>query len=256
VEPALRAQAALLNALGHAVIATDLAGIVTFWNDAAVALYGWTSVEALGRNIVDLTPSTPSREQAAEIMRDLADGKTWTGEFPVMRKDGTSFPARVTDTPVYDDAGRLVAIVGISSDISEMKEKERALRESEQRFRELAEHINEVFYVVGTDGRLEYVSPAYETIWGRAAAPRREHDLAHLEAIHPDDRARYVEMLESLGRRSGDLEYRIIRPDGTLRWIHDRTFPIRDDRGDILRVAGVAEDVTARKEAELALMES
>jgi PAS domain S-box-containing protein len=126
------------------------------------------------------------------------------------------------------------------------------LRDSEERFRQLAEHIREVFWVYGiTEERLLYVSPAYEDIWGRSAQNLLEWPLDWIEAVHPDDRSRahaaHVAKLES-GRL--DEEYRIVRPDGAVRWIRDRGFPVRDAAGHIYRIAGLAEDITARKLAE------
>ncbi|MDZ7743712.1 MAG: PAS domain S-box protein [Bacteroidota bacterium] len=79
----------MINNVGQAVIATDLQGKVTFWNNAAERLYGWSPSEAIGQNIMDLTPAQQSNEQATEIMQKLSEGKTWVGEFYVKRKDGS-----------------------------------------------------------------------------------------------------------------------------------------------------------------------
>ena len=113
-EESHRFQSAALRAVGEAVIATDLEGRVTFWNEAAEDLYGWTSAEAVGMSIIELTPSEMSRAQADEIMARLRQGERWQGEFEVRRKDGSSFLAHVTDAPILDDGGRLSGIVGIS----------------------------------------------------------------------------------------------------------------------------------------------
>ena len=96
------------------MIATDLAGQVVFWGTGAEEIYGWTAEEALGRNIVDLTPTDMSRDEAVRIMEGLRRGETWSGEFLVRSKEGHRFVATVTDIPVSDDEGRLVGIVGIS----------------------------------------------------------------------------------------------------------------------------------------------
>ena len=107
-----------LDVLNQAVIATDATGQVLYWNDAARRLYGWESAEAIGRQIVDLTPSLQSRDDAVRIMAALARGKHWSGEFPVTRKDGSTFVAHVIDAPVHDELGQLVGIIGISSDLT------------------------------------------------------------------------------------------------------------------------------------------
>ena len=121
LQAAERFQAQLLDAVGEAVIATDLEGTVVYWNPAAERLYGWNRDEALGRDIVELTIAEPTREQAAEIIAQVGAGRTWTGHYDARRADGTLVPAWVTDAPFYDAQGRLAGIIGVSSDISELE---------------------------------------------------------------------------------------------------------------------------------------
>jgi len=132
-EEKIRFNSNLLNTVGQSVIATDINGVVIYWNRAAEKIYGWTEEEALGKNIVELTPADQSKEQAMEIMKELSAGNYWSGEFMVQRKDGTRFPAFVTDSPVYDDHGNLTAIIGVSVDITERKKAEDALRSMERK---------------------------------------------------------------------------------------------------------------------------
>jgi PAS domain S-box-containing protein len=134
-----RFKADLLNTIGQAAIATDMQGIVTYWNKAAEDIYGWTEKEAIGNNIVDLTPACQSREQAVQIMESLIQGQSWSGEFTVQRKDGTVFPALVTDAPIYDEQGKLSGIIGISSDVTERNRIQEALLLSERNYRLLFE---------------------------------------------------------------------------------------------------------------------
>jgi PAS domain S-box-containing protein len=131
-EDAIRFQAHLLDTVEQAVIATDLNGGIIYWNRFAEKLYGWPTVEILGRNIVDITPSESSHEHAAGIMSELRQGHSWSGEMVVQRKDGSSFPALITDTPIYDEEGKMVGIVGVSIDITARKATEEALRAAEQ----------------------------------------------------------------------------------------------------------------------------
>ncbi|MDQ5837718.1 MAG: PAS domain S-box protein [Acidobacteriota bacterium] len=132
-EESLRFQAHLLDTVEQAVIATDLTGKITYWNRHAEKLYGWAAREVLGRDIVEVTPAEASREQAAEIMSRLMAGETWSGEFEVRRRDGTSFPASITDTPIHDESGRLIGVVGVSADITARRRAEAAVREAEKR---------------------------------------------------------------------------------------------------------------------------
>ncbi|MEM9540540.1 MAG: PAS domain S-box protein [Cyanobacteria bacterium P01_E01_bin.42] len=130
VESALYFQARLLDMVEHAVIATDLAGTITYWNRGAQTLYGWQATEVMGRNLLDVTPSLTVRESATDMMESLSRGESWHGELPVKRRDGEEFLAMVIESPVYNEAGELVGTVGISFDNSERKQAEAALRKA------------------------------------------------------------------------------------------------------------------------------
>jgi len=145
VEKQISFQAHLLDAVEQAVIATDLNGTVVYWNSFAEGLYGWSAAEVLGANILEITPAAETREQAVEILTRLREGKSWSGEFLVCKKDGSVFPAMVTDSPIASEQGELIGVVGVSVDISERKraEEERAkLHESEREARAEAERAN------------------------------------------------------------------------------------------------------------------
>ncbi|WP_442994235.1 PAS domain S-box protein [Scytonema sp. PRP1] len=135
---------------------------------------------------------------------------------------------------------------------------ERALQESEERFRQLAENIIEMVFWMSDPGERQrlYVSPAYENIWGRSRESLYANFMEWLEAIHPQDR-QHIETVFFEQSLAGtyDEEYRIIRPDGSLRWIRDRGFPIRDKSGEPYRVVGIAEDISDRKLAEQQIRE-
>ena len=121
-------QGHLLASVEQAIIATDLDGTITYWNPFAEKLYGWPAAQAVGRHIVDIVPSGATREQAVQVMKQLKAGHSWSGEFLVRHRDGTTFPMHVTDSPIRDENGRLIGIVGISIDIRERKKAERELQ--------------------------------------------------------------------------------------------------------------------------------
>src|SRR5215218_2212581 len=182
-----RSHALLLDAVGQAVIATDPQGKVIYWNRAAQQLYGWSAEEAMGRPIMEITPSEDLMEQAEEIMTELMAGRSWTGEFVVRRKDGTTFPAMVTDTPVHDDRGALVAIFGVSTDITGLKQTEQ-LRRSEERFRSLVQNASDIILVMKADQTVQCVSPAVERILGYK--PEEVVGTDNFGVVQPDDIAR------------------------------------------------------------------
>ncbi|HEY9659960.1 MAG TPA: PAS domain-containing protein, partial [Allocoleopsis sp.] len=146
----------------------------------------------------------------------------------------------------------------LQQEIIERRQIEQSLRDSEANFRQISEHIQEVFWlqeydpVLAQPTTLVYVSSAYETIWGRTCKALYANLQEWLAAIHEEDRQRVeLAFIRQAGQGTYDEEYRVIRPDGSIRWIRDRGFPIYHPNGIVYRVAGIAEDITERKQAEL-----
>ena len=144
----------------------------------------------------------------------------------------------------------------------EMKERQRAeenLRKSEERFREMAEHIREAFWLYDWEKRkVIYISPAYEVIWGRSIEDLYKRDDEWDESVHPDDLEYARDSFERIIQTGGgeQREYRIVHPDGSVRWVSDRGFAIKNKTGQVVRIAGITEDITDRKQSEVALRES
>jgi PAS domain S-box-containing protein len=144
-EEEVRFRARLLNTVEQGVIATNLEGKVIYWNAFAERLYGWPAAEALGADILELLVSDASKELGEQIFTRMRSGGSWSGEFQVRRRDGSLFPALVTDTPIFNDQNELIGVVGVSSDITERKqaEAERSqLLEAEREARAEAERAN------------------------------------------------------------------------------------------------------------------
>ena len=144
-EKEIRFQAHLLNAVEQAVVATDLEGRILYVNSFAESLFGWSSADAVGSNVIDLTSPKLSRKDASGILSVLRRGDSWSGELLVRRKDGSVFPAQVTDSPILNAAGELVGVVSVSADITERRraEEETArLHASEREARAQAEKAN------------------------------------------------------------------------------------------------------------------
>ncbi len=131
------------------------------------------------------------------------------------------------------------------------------LRRSEERFRLMTEAIQDVFWISTPDiGKILYVSPAYETIWGRSCESLYQLPRSFIDAVHPDDRERVMAEVVRHTEGNYDCEYRIVRPDGSVRWIRDRGYPIRNEKGELLFMTGTASDITERKMAEMELEKS
>jgi len=138
------------------------------------------------------------------------------------------------------------------------REAQDALVESEARFRQLAESISDVFWIVATDGpRFIYVSPAYARQWHGDPQALLADTARWFDAMHPEDRERMRQRFERLAQSDGyEEEYRLLGPGGELRWIAERGFPVRDAGGHSYRFAGISQDVTLRKRAEVMLIEA
>ncbi len=252
-----------LASIADAVITADADGRVTGLNRAAEQLTGWAAREADGRplgEVLRLVDGATRRTDEMPVAEVVGNGTVLRSSDAVLlvSRDGRSRPVEHTTAPIQGDDGRITGMVLVFRDITERCRAEQALRDSEERFRQLAEHISGVFWIA--DPRLRemlYVSPAYETVWGRTCRSLYREPRTYLEAVHPEDRERILAAARRLCRGRGmDEEYRVIRPDGTERWVWDRGFPIRDGAGRVVRVAGIAEDITERKRSERALHEA
>ena len=137
-------------------------------------------------------------------------------------------------------------------DITSVKQAEMKRLENAEQFQELANYLHQVFWIKDAEeARTLYVSPAFEKIWGRASQSIYDDHSSFLETIHPEDRDRMVAIMAKQNETGGyDEEYRILRPDGSIRWIWARDYAVRDEEGRIKRFVGIAEDITELKSTE------
>jgi len=201
---------------------------------------GLEALEVLKAKGLDL----PFIVVSGQIGEDVAVKAMKAGAHDYMMKDNLTRLVPAVERELREAQVRL-----------ERKRSQVALRESEERFRQLAENIEVVFFMFemesdNSPGRISYVSPVYEQVWGRPVESLLGNKDAWLEAIHADDRPEVRSALPKLGQRDFDFEFRLQRPDGTIRWIHYRAFPIVNEAGQVHRIAALADDVTERKEAQ------
>lgn len=221
-------------------------------NAAAERVAGRQRDQMVGQHFSDFL-SPQQLPAAADAFEAVSAGHAVVHEtLTITRPDGDEVVLDVSAYPSMS-RGRLLAICGMARDVTarvaereELRRSEQALRDSEELFRQLIGNIDQVFYLTcRRTGELIYVSPQYEELWGQSIEEAHADETAWLRMVHPEDRAR-VES-EAFRKDDYDVEYRLLRPDGSLRWVHDKGFPVRDNDGEVTRVAGIVEDVTDQK---------
>lgn len=249
----IRLQTHLLNAVEQAVIATDVEGTILFWNRFAESLYGWPAEEVLGRPVDEVTPAPEMAEHAQQIMTCLQKGESWSGEFKVKRRDGTSFPAYVLDSPIQDEEGNLIGVVGVSFDVSERQEAENSLRESEQLLRKLIDSLFTFVGLLTPDGilieanrtalqaanlRAEDVSnrPFEETYWWSYSKDVQDQLRASIKRCAEGEALRY------------DVDVRLA--DDRFITIDFMLAPIVNEEGEVTHLIPSGLDITDRKRME------
>ncbi len=188
----------------------------------------------------------------------VRDRAPFRAEARVRRADGEWRWIGSHAAPRLSPAGAFLGHVGLSSDITARLQAEEALHSSEEKFRQLAENIREVFWVMSPEANeVIYVSPAYEQVWGQSRETLYRDPMSWADSIHPDDqRQAHALFARQVQGETVDSEYRIRTPDGEEKWIRDRAFPIHDDLGRLVRLVGIAEEITERKRYEAELIQA
>ncbi|MDT5059745.1 MAG: hypothetical protein QOH63_204 [Acidobacteriota bacterium] len=260
-EESIRFQAHLLDAVEQSVIATDLDGIVIYWNQFAQHLYGWTAQEAIGRQIVGLTTPEVMTEQALEIMSQLRQGESWAGEFNVQRRDGTTFPVQIINSPINDDRGTLIGIIGVSVDITERKRQEASLIELTSQlerqsnvFNTTLSSITDFAYIFDRDGRFIYANQPLLDLWGLKLDEAVGKNFFDLQ--YPDDLALRLQqqIQQVIDTRQGIRDETPYTSPAGVEGFYEYIFtPVFAADGTVEVVAGSTRDYTERKHIEILL---
>ena len=241
----------------------NLEGLCTFINRAGAEMIGWGTNALIGHNMHEAVhhhkrDGSPYPVEECPLYVALKNGNDIRVDTEIFwRKDGTSFSVEYSSYPIHE-AGVVTGAVVTFRDITQRKQAEAALRDSEERFRQLAENIDEVFWIANpADDKILYVSPAFEKIWGLPCKILYKSRQVWLDTIHREDREQVLGAITTKQNRGEyDETYRIVRPDGLVRWIHDRAFPLKNSAGEVFRVVGTASDVTANRNLEMQFNQS
>lgn len=228
-------QISLLDQIQNAVIGTDPEGCIVYWNRAAETVYGWSTAEVMGRNIGDVTVPPESAGIAQRIMESLARGGHWEGEFRVRRKNGTTFPAHITDSVVRRDDGSIAGYLGITTDLTEQKA-------AEDRYRRVIETAAEGICMIDAAGAAEFVNRRMADLLGYDFDQVRSVDVNDI--FYADDRASGERLLERRVRGvPEEAELRLRRRDGSAVWTRISATAVRDNGGALWMVTDISDRI-------------
>lgn len=286
---------ALFNSINDFLFVLDYDGNILHVNRAVEERLGYSANEILSMNVINVHPPN-RREEAMAIIAAIMVGKLSECPIPIMTKSGELIPVESKVThgrwrgqnavfglcrditarklaedelqKAHDELEQKVdirteelakAVNDLQREVVVRKRTEESLRRSEDRFLKIADNIREVFWLFDwKNQKFEYVSPAYEQVWGRSVEDLYANYEVWAASIYPDDLAYAEESFERIARTGGGetRQYRIVRTDGKMRWVSDRGFAIADKNGDVVRIAGITEDITDQQQALDSLRES
>jgi len=243
----------LFNTSIDGIVVLNHQGNVVQTSPRFAQMLGYTLEETLKLNVADWDAQWTPEELQEIIEKDILPPIFETRH---RRKDGSLYDTEVSYSRFQLD-GETIHFL-ICRDISDRKQSEQALRESEEKFRQLIDNIHQVFFILSAQGEMLYISPAYEQVWQRScdslyAAPRSWLDSVYVEDLSRITLALHKQISE--GQPFNEV-YRITHPNGEIRWISAQSFPLKNESGQVIRFTGIAEDITQQKQSEGALRQS
>lgn len=266
----------LFRATHDCLIVRDREGRIILWNRAAEELYGWTESEALGQ-LPETLLKTKLPQSPSDIQSGLRAEGRWEGELVHMTRVGRAVVVASRWASVFDSGGQSQGILQAERELGGQQRLEKELRrlreelkriteqrlteleganealvESQARFQHMAEAIQDVFWLTNPwRTSILYVNPAFERIWGRSCQSLYADPRSWLEGVHPEDRPRVRQLFfEPVPAQGSQHSYRVVRPDSSVRWVLDRSFPVREHAAGFRQVVGIVRDVTESRELE------
>ncbi len=244
----------VLDTALEGIVVCDERGRIESFNPVAERLFGHRASDVIRGDLLELLPER-YREDYDRLLVPYGPGTgSLTGsarrEVAGLRADGTTFPCEL-GIGEFDDAGKR-RFVAVFRDLTAREDAARALHERETLLRQIAQYVEDVFVIHSRETRrLVYASPAFERVWGRPVSEALDGPSLRPEWIHASDREAVRAACRALARGTPfDLEFRIVRPDGEVRWVRGRTYAIRDPDGVVRRDAGVLRDITRKRVLE------
>jgi PAS domain S-box-containing protein len=241
----------------NTIVLTDLDGVIEYVNPGFEELTGYSAEEVKGHNPSILSAGDTPEEFYRDLWETIKSGCSWRGMFKNKKKDGEIYCESAIISPVYDAKGVKTHYAAIKEDITAERQMIQALKESEEKFRQLAENVDEVFWLRSADEML-YINPAFEKVWGIPVKELYKDPNVFVQNILPEDKVDVFKKLEKeddLYSGNVSFEYRIKRPDGEIRWIEAQTYPV-PNHGGLRKRAGMARDITRSKRFEQDLLKA
>lgn len=256
-EAKLYLQSSALSSAANGIMITDKNGSIVYANPAVTKLTGYKFEELMGENPKILRSGKHNKNFYNKLWKTIKAGNVWDGEIINKRKDGTEYIERQTITPVKGDTSEIEYFVAIKSDVTEKKKTEDALRESEEKLRNVIEHSNEMFYIHDTEHILKYVSPQAEEILGYS--PKKL--LVKWTSLTTDNLInkkgfKITEEAIKTGKKQDEYLLELKRKDGKKIFVQIAESPLKDEYGKVTGIAGALRDVTEKLKTEKALKES
>lgn len=243
----------------HAIVSiTDAQGCIVYANDKFCAISGYTREELLGQTHCLVKSGLHDQAFYAEMWQTITQGKVWHGEICNRRKNDGYYWVEATIYPIFDSAGRPQQYISIRTDITPLKMRESALRVAEERLRRAQNYAN----IGAWDWNIEtgelYWSERIAPLFGYAEGALETSYENFLAAVHPEDRQRVITAIAASIDENlpYEVEHRVVRPDGTIRWLLERGAVTRHDDGKAIKMLGIVQDITDRKNTEFALIDA
>ncbi len=250
----------VLNSIGDAVIVTDADGLLTNMSPVAETITGYTLKQVRGKSWAEVFKlvKTQTRTGINDPIKQVLQKKEAVyldNQIGYFLQGDQEYRLAVSAAPIAGSDSTVTGVVIVFRDVTEEYHSKKLLREAVNRFRQMTDNMEEVFWLRSKDNlTMLYISPAYEKVWGRTCQSLYENPVSFMDSIHHEDQAAVYEaytryMVDGVFNQ----EYRITRPDKEIRWVWARSFPVKDDAGEVISHTGIAVDITARKKIELEL---
>lgn len=248
----------LLNQLQDSIIRTDPDFRITYWNKGAEQMYGYSETEALGKTTKELLRPIYAPGEREKIIDELTRLGTSKATIRTKHLNGTEIFAAVYSTRINDESGNVSGYVVTYRDVTAYVRANRALKEAEFKYRTVADNTHDFEFWIDPKGNYLYTSPACKRITGYDSKDFLSDSFLPQKIVHPDDKKIFLNHIsyEFSKKKPGELEFRIIHKDDSVRWIHHICQPIQDENGKFLGVRGSNRDITERKKAEEQLQET